>query len=109
MATDPNRQSDGRPRGAQGRTLNRTPGIHLAFQIAWAVAIAIPSVTAARQLAHRPTAGAALTIVELTAAWALIAGLAWGLRAIALTGCRRFGARTRQRVREAGRRARGLR
>lgn len=77
-------------------------GIHAAFQVAWALAIAVLLATKVRQLVDRPSSGAALTIIEVSGSWAVLAGIAWMLRVVALTSCGRWGARTRQRVRGAG-------
>ena len=105
MATDPDRQSDGRPSRQRRRPLSALPGgLHVAFQAAWLLAIAFPMAAKASELAARPAARVALSIVELTAAWAVVATLTWGLQVLALTTSGRFGARTRSRVREAGRR-----
>ena len=66
--------------------------------------MAVPIAARAGQLAHHPGAGAAVAVIEVSGIWAAIAGLAWMLRVLALTGCGRWGARTRRRVRNAGRR-----
>lgn len=104
MATDPDRQSDGDPERSQRRALSRIRGaIHAALQLAWALAVSIPMIWTAMRLVDRPSPGAAWGIVEITAVWALVAGLAWALRVAALTSCGPWGTRTRRRVRDTGR------
>jgi hypothetical protein len=77
---------------------------HAAFQLAWAGALTVPLATKVTQMIDRARPGVALGIIEITGIWALGAFLAWSLRVVAITGSGRWGARTRQRVREAGRR-----
>lgn len=105
MATDPDRQSNGRPPLRRRRTLSEPPGgIHAAFQVGWALATSVPVIAKATELADRPSSSAALAIIQVTGVWAVGAGFAWALRVAALSTCGRWGARTRERVREAGRR-----
>jgi hypothetical protein len=107
MATDPDRQSDGDSARSRRRALSELPaGIHTAFQVLWLLAVAVRVVAEGSELAHRPSAHAALSIVMVTSIWAGVAGVAWGLRVVALTGCGRWGERTRERVRAVGRRRR---
>jgi hypothetical protein len=104
MATDPDRQSDGR-QSQPVRVLNRLPGgIHAVFQLAWFAGVAIPIATRVEELLHRPSASAAVAVIEVSAVWALVAALAWALRVGTLTSCGKWGGRTRQRVQENGRR-----
>jgi hypothetical protein len=77
--------------------------VHAAFQVAWALALAAPLAVKVSALAQRPGATAALGVIEVSAVWALIAALAWALRVLALSSCGRFGSRSRDRVRRAGR------
>jgi hypothetical protein len=74
------------------------------FQVGWALAITVPLAGKVAQLVNRPSPHLAVTIVELTGVWALLAGIAWAMRVVALTSCGPWGARTRGRIREAGRR-----
>lgn len=108
MATDPDRQSDGRAARRRRRALAELPGgFHAAFQAAWAVAMGFPTAAEVTRVVHDPTAGAALGVIEVTGIWASLAGFGWALRVAALTGCGRWGAKTRRRAREAGRRRGG--
>ena len=77
---------------------------HGAFQLAWAGALTVPLAAKVTQMVDRPRPDVALAIIEITGVWALGAILAWALRIAALTSCGRWGASTRERVREAGRR-----
>ncbi len=84
-------------------------GIHGVFQVGWALVMAVPVAGKVAQLVNRPSPHLAVTIIELTGLWALLAGLAWALRVAALAGCGPWGARTRRQVQEAGRRREALR
>ena len=107
MATDPDRQSDGHPERPRRRALRELPGgLHAAFQVGWALAMAIPVAARLSELVGRPSVGAAISVIQVTAIWALLAGMAWLARLVALTSCGRSGARTRQRVRAGARRRR---
>jgi len=64
--------------------------------------MAVPVVGRVSELVGRPSAGAAISVIQVTAIWALLAGLAWVARLVAMTSCGRWGARTRQRVRQSG-------
>ena len=79
-------------------------GAHAAFQVLWLAAVAVPLAARVSELAKRPSAHAALSIVIVTGIWAVAAGLVWALRVMALVGCGRWGERTRHRVRTVGRR-----
>lgn len=83
--------------------------MHAAFQVAWALAMTIPVAAKMSELADRPSSSAALAIIEVTGIWALVAGAAWALRVVALTSSGRWGAHTRQRIRESRRRRRAER
>jgi hypothetical protein len=58
-------------------------------------------------LVARPGAAAAFAIIEVSAVWALGAALAWTVRVLALSSCGAWGARTRRRREDAGRRGSG--
>jgi hypothetical protein len=73
-------------------------GIHGAFHVLWLVAVAVPLAAKASELARRPSPDVVLSIVILTGIWALVAGSAWGLRVMALTGSGSWGERTRRRL-----------
>ena len=79
-------------------------GLHGAFQVAWTLAMAIPVGSQVSSLARHPTSAGAFGVIELSAIWALIAGVAWGLRVIALATGGRLGAATRERARRRRRR-----
>jgi hypothetical protein len=68
--------------------------------------MAVPLARRVNEVVNRPSANAALAIIELTAVWALLAAVAWVAHFLALAGCGRWGARIRERVRERGRRGR---
>jgi hypothetical protein len=106
MATDSDRQSVGLKTRGRTRALSDAPGgLHAAFQVAWLLAIAAPVASTIGSFAGRPTSGKALGVIAVSAVWALVASIAWGLRVVALSTSGRFGRRTRQRVRSgAGRR-----
>src|SRR5436853_600332 len=104
MATDPDRQSNGDPQRPRRRSLSRLPGgMHGVSQVGWALAMAVALATRVSGLVDRPSPGTAVAIIEVTTIWAIGAGLAWVIRSLALTGCGRWGARTRRRVRQFGR------
>jgi hypothetical protein len=105
MATDPDRQSNGYAASQRRRSLSRLPGgIHVVFQLAWLAAAAILIAMRVEELVRHPSSSAALAVIEVSAVWALVATLVWALRVMALTSCGRWGARTRERVQETGRR-----
>ena len=79
-------------------------GLHGAFQLAWTLAMATPVGSQVSALARHPSSAGAFGVIELSAIWALIAGVAWGLRVVALTTGGRFGAATRERTRRRSRR-----
>jgi hypothetical protein len=110
MAADPDRHSDGRPPGERRRALNEPPGgLHAAFQVAWALALAAPLALKVSALAQRPGTTAALGVIEISAVWTLVAALAWALRVLALSSCGRCGSRTRDRARRTRRPSGALR
>jgi hypothetical protein len=105
MATHTDRQSDGRTARRRGRPVRALPvGLHGAFQVAWALAMAFPLATEVEDLVGRPHPVAALGVIEVSAVWAVVAALAWTLRLLTLSTCGSWGSRQRQRVRESGRR-----
>ena len=61
-----------------------------------------PLAAAVGEFARRQTTGAALELVAVSAIWALIALLGWGLRVVALGTSGRWGVRTRDRARRKG-------
>jgi hypothetical protein len=63
-----------------------------------------PLAAAVREFTRRQATGEALEIIEVSAIWAAVALVAWTLRVAALTASGRWGVRTRERVRRAGRR-----
>jgi hypothetical protein len=66
--------------------------------------MAFPVAAKVEGLVNRPHAAAALAVIEASAIWALVAALAWAIRVLALSTSGPWGARTRKRVRDAGRR-----
>lgn len=84
-------------------------GIHGVFQVGWALAMAVPVAGKVTPLVNQPSPHLAMAIIELSGLWALLAGVAWALRVAALTNCGPWGARTRRRARERGRRREALR
>ena len=74
-------------------------GLHAAFQVAWALGMTAPLAANICALASRPTAGGALAVITVSAAWALVAALVWAARVAAITSSGRFGRRTRIRIR----------
>ena len=92
MATDPDRQSNGLAARQRRRALSGLRvRVHTTAQILWLSAVAIPVAAKVSELAHRPSAHVALSIVAISGIWALVAGCAWSLRVLALTGCGRWG------------------
>ena len=79
-------------------------GLHGAFQVAWALAMAFPVAAKVEDLLNRPHAAAALAVIEVGGIWALGAAMAWAIRVLALSTCGTWGARTRTHVRDAERR-----
>ena len=80
-------------------------GLHGAGQVALALVFTAPLVAKASEFADRPTAAAAVGVIEVSAIWALLALIGWAARVTALSSCGRWGQAARRRVR---RRQRGL-
>ena len=100
MATNPDRQSDGRPAPSRLKRLTVLPGgLHGVFQVAWALATAALLASPVSALAERPAPSSAIAVIELTGLWAVGAGLAWAIRLFVLCTNGRFGNVTRGRAR----------
>jgi hypothetical protein len=105
MATDPDRQSDGRPTPSRRKRLIVARGaLHGVCQAAWALAVAAPLASALSALAGRPSASRALGVIEITGVWGLGAALGWAIRVFALCASGRFGAGVRERARRRAQR-----